>query len=225
MDSDGDVGDHGANARMPAAPPLLAIAIALSEPALPAAPPAAEAPARPAAAPPRARHDCDCTHGGTHKEHTRNLVGAKFYNINIFEVGSRDEAGELEPGTRPVTVYPMLGAGLFYERELVRNWLEIELNVLFLTDPHATIVPIELFFKKPWHVHRSVTPYVGAGPTLDILLEERRPFVFFGLSATAGAYFWITRSFGFDLDIAYTLVFERIPAHELGLGFGPVIHF
>ncbi|MEZ4449250.1 MAG: hypothetical protein R3B09_07200 [Nannocystaceae bacterium] len=168
---------------------------------------------------------CRCVYGGDHKVHTRNLVGFKFYNVNIFQVGERDEVGEPIPGSAALTIYPMFGAGLFYERELIRNWLEIEINVLVLADARAKIVPFELYLKKPFHVHRRLTPYVGVGPTLDLLFEERRPFPFFGLGAVVGAYFWATKSLGFDVDLGYTLVFEERPAHDLNLGFGPVLHF
>lgn len=208
---------------------LLAAAVALATPPGHEGPQPPSAPATPAPASAAThshhRPDCGCRYGGDHREHSRNLIGAKFYNVNIFQAGERDEAGDEVTGERSFAVYSLLGAGVFYEREVVPDWLELELNVLVLTDRRATVVPFEFFFKKSWHASRRATPYIGVGPTLDLLFEAGRAHPFFGLSATAGSYVWISRSFGIDLDIGYSAVFERHVAHELNLGVGPVFQF
>ncbi len=156
------------------------------------------------------------THGGQTKQHTQNLVGAKA--LTALAV-TRGHDGEAAGAT------PHYGVSVYYERELVADWLELELNVATLTAPEGLHLPVDLLFKKPFHVSRHVTPYLAVGPALEARFEAARSIAG-GVTAATGVYIWFTRYFGIDLEIDYTLLktgegLEHVPA----LGFGPAAHF
>lgn len=157
-----------------------------------------------------------CVYGGEHKEHTANLLGAKGLALTTI-TPARETTGP--------TAVPHFGASLFYERELVTGWLELELNVALVSAPGGLAIPIDLLFKKPFHASRHVTPYVGLGPALEVeVLEDTE--VFGGVTAATGLYIWVSRFVGFDIELDYTARFSAEGmAHGVGGGVGPVVHF
>ncbi|MCA9691006.1 MAG: hypothetical protein R3A51_09580 [Nannocystaceae bacterium] len=159
--------------------------------------------------------DC-CDHGGHHKEHTRNLLGVKAMAVGAI-TGPEGERG--------VEAVAHGGGGIFYERELIQNWLEIEPNVGILSAPGGVLIPLDLLLKKPFHVHHKVTPYLGVGPAIEFLIAEERG-VFGGVTATVGLYVWFGKHVGIDIELSYSLVFERGRlVHNPAGGVGPVVHF
>ena len=184
-------------------------------------------PSGPAVASTSEPHDCRdaedpgicvdrCIYGGEHKEHTANLMGTKGLALTTI-TPARDGEGP--------SAVPHFGASLFYERELVTGWLELEFNVALVSAPGGLAIPIDVLLKKPFHVNRHVTPYIGLGPAFEIeVLEE--PEFFGGVTAATGLYVWFSRTVGIDVELDYTARFGREGvAHGMGGGMGPVIHF
>lgn len=146
----------------------------------------------------------------------KNLVGAKGLGALAITRG-RAGAG-LETASH-------FGVSSFYEREVVARWLDLELNVGVFSATGGVHVPVDLLFKKAFHVHRRATPYLGAGPTLETRLEDERSLVG-GLTASAGVYVWVTKNFGIDVELDYTLHFtDEGREHVPTFGVGPAAHF
>ncbi|MGB1016197.1 MAG: hypothetical protein ACPG4T_18825 [Nannocystaceae bacterium] len=159
-----------------------------------------------------------CTHGGHHKAHTWSLIGARFAVITVVgPPGSRADGGRL------VSVHPGITAS--YELQVIPNWLEIELAAGVLAYPEGALFPIDLLFKKPFHIHHKFTPYIAVGPSLEVILAASRE-VLPGVGGRVGAYIWLTKHFGFDIEAGYNSVFEPVGvAHDIIGEIGPVVHF
>ncbi|MCA9658300.1 MAG: hypothetical protein KC486_08145 [Myxococcales bacterium] len=173
------------------------------------------------------KEGCDdesCVHGGHHKKHTRNLLGAKALMVSsLAETGTApmSEHGDPEPG-HVAAIHP--GVVVFYERELIAEWLELELNVGMVSSHEGLRVPIDLLAKKPFHLAKRATLYLGVGPSLELFTDGQPPLG--GVTGGLGSYLWFTRSFGVDVEIDYTAHF-LLPGieHVVTAGLGPVLHF
>ncbi|MEZ4383643.1 MAG: hypothetical protein R3A79_20090 [Nannocystaceae bacterium] len=172
-------------------------------------------------------HGCDhesCAHGGHRKKHTKNLLGAKALLVSsLAETGTApmSEHGDPEPGHVAGT-HP--GVVVFYEREVVAEWLELELNVGMVSSHEGVRVPIDLLLKKPFHAAKRATFYVGVGPSLELFTDGQPPLG--GITGGLGSYLWFTHNFGVDLEVDYTAHF-LLPGleHVVTAGLGPVLHF
>jgi hypothetical protein len=170
---------------------------------------------------------CDderCLHGGHAKRHTRNLLGAKALLVgSLAETGTApmSEHGDPEPG-HVAAIHP--GVVVFYEREIIAEWLELELNVGMVSSHEGLRVPIDLLAKKPFHAAKRATLYIGIGPSLELFTDGQPPLG--GVTGGLGSYLWFTHNFGVDLEIDYTAHF-LLPGieHVVTAGLGPVLHF
>ncbi|MEM9691007.1 MAG: hypothetical protein AAGA56_00545 [Myxococcota bacterium] len=155
-------------------------------------------------------------HLGQHHEDHPNLIGSR---VGLWGVAER-EHGE--------TVYrPGFFVGLSYERVILHDWLEVEVSVPLATleaEEPELIMPMDLHFKLPFHPDPSLSPYLAAGPALDLILRPDLE-VFPGISFAVGTYWWITDRIGFDFEVDYNLVFEDELVHELLFATGPVYRF
>lgn len=159
-----------------------------------------------------------CGHGGHHKVHTWSLIGARFSVVTV--VGPK---GSGTDGGRRVSVHPGVSAG--YELQVIPDWLEIELTAGAHAYPKGALLPIDLLFKKPFHTHHRVTPYIAIGPSVEFIFAHTRN-VYAGVGGRAGTYLWVTKHFGFDIEAGYNAVFEHGQvAHDIVAEVGPVVHF
>lgn len=160
-------------------------------------------------------HDAQAEHHPT----TRNLLGVRIGYLHA--AFNRDGSLVRIPG---------ILAGLSYERTLIPRWLEIEISApvaVLLEEEHTIVaVPIDVHFKKPFHLSPRVTPYVGIGPALDIEVAPEVK-VFYGGSLAVGGYVWFNDSVGLDVEADYNLVVkdDRTLGQELFLAAGPVVRF
>ncbi len=159
-------------------------------------------------------HEVPDEHPGRRHAEYPNLVGAKLGYLSLWEP---------EPeGTRYV---PAGFVGVFAERAVVHNWLEVELTagVGFTADKLS--IPIDLHFKKPFHPTHWLAPYVGVGPLLAVVLEPRAR-LWWGATTTVGAYVWLGERIGLDVELDYNIaVFRRAVGHDLLVAVGPVGRF
>lgn len=158
-------------------------------------------------------HD-DMGHGRRHAMHP-NLFGAKFGYISLFA----PHEGEYEH-------VPLGYAGLFYERSVIHNWLEIELTVAGAFGARELAMPVDLYFKKPFHPAPWITPYFGGGPHLDVIFQPDGPLVLGGACLTLGFYAWFSERWGIDFDIDYAVAANRaLVFHDVLAAIGPVARF
>lgn len=161
------------------------------------------------------RDDVSEDHPGHRHALHPNLIGAKFGYISLF-------APSHEGGYEHL---PLGYAGLFYERSVIHNWLEIELTVAGAAGAEEIGIPIDIYFKKPFHPSPRITPYIGLGPHLDMLLKpERRLLV--GGCVTVGSYIWFSMRWGMDIDLDYAFATNRGDVfHDVLLAVGPTARF
>lgn len=164
----------------------------------------------------------DLEHGGEVKEHTENLLGVKALALLLIGPPAEEHEGESEGRE----VSPRFGGSVFYERELVQNWLEFEIQIGLVGGGGMFIMPIDVLLKKPFHVNHRVTPYIGGGPALEALFVNGEQEVVGGLTAAAGVYVWFSKYAGIDVEVDYTLVFSEHGIEQAPcIGVGPVFHF
>jgi hypothetical protein len=100
------------------------------------------------------------------------------------------------------------GISVYYERNLIAGWLEIEPAIAAFWVEDETVVPIEVLLKKPFHANHVVNPYAGLGPELALLFTPHGNRARFGLKFVGGSYFWFREGpWGLDVEIAYVLLF------------------
>jgi hypothetical protein len=131
--------------------------------------------------------------------------------------------------------FPHWGVAGFAEAPAVEGLLDVELGLRCLSAKNAFVVPIDLLFKHSFKFSRLFEPYVGFGPTLVIEREHKEreetasgepeskqhSFVFWGVAASAGSYFWVRPEYGVFAELDYNCVWEHgSPVHELGFTVG-----
>lgn len=154
--------------------------------------------------------------GHRHAEHP-NLVGTKLGYVAFFARGPDEVAGYQHQ--------PNFYGGLFYERSVIHEWLEIELAVGTTAGPEEVSLPIDLYFKKPFHPSPRATNYVGAGPVVAMIFRpERRLLV--GGNLTFGAYLWFSERWGLDLDLDLAAAATRGEVvFDVLVATGPTLRF
>jgi len=163
-----------------------------------------------------------CVYGGDHKPHTRNLLGSKALFVTALGTTGAEGDAHGHGAEGPVTNF---GVSIFYERELVPKWLEVELNVGLIDGAAGMQIPIDILLKKPFHLSRRLTPYIGLGPSIELFARGDRPPLP-GVTGGIGVYLWLSRDFGLDLEIDYTAHFLSPGLEHVNtLGLGPVLHF
>ncbi len=174
-------------------------------------------------------HHGERDHGGELKEHTENLLGAKAIALFLFAPTPAPEGegeGEHAEDAGGYEFHPRFGASVFYERELLQNRLEFEIQIGLVGGGGMYIMPTDILLKKPFHVNHRVTPYIGAGPALEAVFADGEQEVVVGLTSAVGVYVWFSKYAGIDVELDYTLVFsEHGLEHAPCIGVGPVFHF
>jgi hypothetical protein len=118
------------------------------------------------------------------------------YSLGWTGDWSRDEGMRFGGATAGVEINP------------IENWLSIEPSVSAIYAKHATEMPIEVAFRKPWQLTPQVELMAGVAP------EVVRRFgpggeTFGGVSFGAHVMVWPRRNIGWFAESAYELVFPR----------------
>jgi hypothetical protein len=125
------------------------------------------------------------------------------------------------------------GFEISYERTLIENWLSIELAKPFLFTHDRFDSPFDLKLKLI-HRWKFVEPYVGTGLTLNVRvfeaereeIEGRNKDLSFGIVATTGCAFWVSRRWGLEVEAGYAFIpVGHVVNHEITAGFGPLLAF
>jgi hypothetical protein len=95
----------------------------------------------------------------------------------------------------------------------IEHWLELEIGVSVIAHPGGAEIPVDLLFKKPWRISRTVEFMAGIGPELIHSTAEHQTF--WGLSAVADLMVWPRQNLGWYLEPAIERTFEP-GAHETG---------
>jgi len=111
------------------------------------------------------------------------------------------------------------GGGIFAEVMVIPEWLEIELEVRIFSG-HGTSLPIDLLFKKPFHLSSKTDFFLGVGPTVVPVFAPGGNTTHFGGAFVAGIYYWLTPHLGVVLEADYNLISSHGAVHELGSGVG-----
>jgi hypothetical protein len=150
-------------------------------------------------------------HRSPHMEDSANIVGLKAGIVNSFNRERHAVGG---------------GFSLFYERNLIPGWLEIEAASSAIWIENETVIEFDLFAKKPFHVNEVVNPYVGLGPNVSIIIAPHETRTRFGIHATAGSYFWFGGdAWALDVEVLYLMLFADILTHDLTVEVGPAFRF
>ena len=144
-------------------------------------------------------------------EETANIVGLKGGAAGSFNKEVHATGG---------------GLNVFYERNVISGWLEIEAAVSTFWLGNETVVEFDFFAKKPFHINEVVNPYFALGPNVSILMAPEETRTRFGIHATAGSYFWFGGDvWALDVEVAYLLLFDDILTHGLAVEVGPAFRF
>jgi len=161
----------------------------------------------------------DSGSSSSHHKERPNLVGLRVGYLGVSEAAAADEREFLS----------FVFVGVSYERTLIHERLEAEVSVpvaLPTGDEGNTTMPIDLHFKVPFHPIESLSPYVAAGPSLELVFADAQTEALFGLSFAAGTYCWFTPRVGVDVEVDYNLVFrDGEQDHEILVAVGPVLRF
>ena len=144
--------------------------------------------------------------------HYHNLFGVRAIGVAAFEQGERDAT-------------PEGGFGLAYERTLIQRWLELEVstNALFAED--GVVLPLDIVFKKPFHVSHRFDPFLGLGAVVAFGVGEER-FGAPGAIASGGMYVWASPRWGASFELDFAAVREpHAWLYELEFAMGPVLRF
>jgi hypothetical protein len=85
--------------------------------------------------------------------------------------------------------------------------------VSVIPHPGGAEIPVDLLFKKPWRISRTVEFMAGVGPELIHSTVEHRTF--WGLSAVGDLMVWPRQNVGWYLEPGIERTFER-GAHGMG---------
>lgn len=167
---------------------------------------------------PPALHEVDESHPGHRHAEYPNLFGAKAGTMTVFEP---IEEGGIEP-------FPAFIVGLFYERTLIHDWLEMEISVPFavgFAEETFYYIPIDIHLKKPFHPSPKLAPYIAVGPAFDWILTPQMRLLFGG-SFALGSYVWPKERLGMDIEFDYNVVATpHGAAHEFIFAAGPAYRF
>ena len=108
----------------------------------------------------------------------------------VFEVGAEGDWSKAE-GFHT-------GGTFAFEVTPIEHWLELEFGVSVIPHPGGVEVPLDVLFKKPWRISRSVEFMVGVGPELIHSTAEHRTF--WGLSVVGDLMVWPSKNVGWYLE-------------------------
>jgi hypothetical protein len=149
-------------------------------------------------------HADEHEHG--HKTHAAGIMG-------VYAAGFHDEE-----------VVHHGGVGLFYKILAIPEWLLVEVAAKTVFGEHGTHVPLELSFRKPFHIGEHLHLAPGIGPLLIFAFHEGETETVFGIGGGLGVSYWLTSWGGVKMEIGYELHLGEELSHELvvaaGLVFG-----
>ena len=108
----------------------------------------------------------------------------------VFEIGAETDWSRSEGAHT--------GGTFAFEVTPIEHWLELEFGVSVIPHPGGVEVPVDVLFKKPWRISRTVEFMAGVGPELIHSTAERRTF--WGLSAIGDLMMWPSRNVGWYLE-------------------------
>jgi len=150
-------------------------------------------------------------HRSPHMEETANIVGLKGGVVNSFNKEGHAVGG---------------GFSLFYERNMIPGWLEIEAASSAAWIENETVIELDVFAKKPFHANEVVNPYLGLGPNVSIIIAPQETRTRFGIHATAGSYFWFGGdAWALDVEVLYLMLFGDNLTHDFTVEVGPAFRF
>lgn len=117
-----------------------------------------------------------------------------------------------------------VGVGFFAETELIHHWVELEATARIFVGEGDTHVPLELIFKKPFHLFPQGHVFLGVGPAAVVVAGGKKGGTHFGGVASLGTLLWSTPTVGFITEAYYSALDDHGLSHEFGLNIGIAHH-
>jgi hypothetical protein len=124
----------------------------------------------------------------------------------VFEVGMENDWSKVD-GLH-------FGGTFAFEVTPIEHWLELEVGASVIPRSGGVEIPVDVLFKKPWRISRSVEFMAGIGPELIYSTMEHRTSL--GLSAVGDLMVWPRPNIGWYLEPGIERTFAR-GAHQTGL--------
>lgn len=100
------------------------------------------------------------------------------------------------------------GGSLFVEWEAIDRWLELELGASVLAAEGGVEVPIDLLFKKPFRLSRSIEVMVGLGPEVVRVSTPAKKTTLIGVEFAVDFMLWPSQHVGLWVEPTYGVVFN-----------------
>ena len=160
------------------------------------------------------------------------LIAATLLLAASAQAGEKKEkeaAAELEIGAAVEWAIPGGGTGfggsIGIEYTLIKEWLEVELEVSPLFGAGRADWDTELIFKKPFEVSDKLEVMPGIGPAWLYTVSHGQSSSSLGAVALLDLQIWPTpeRNFGWFIEPSYTYDFGREHEQSIGVTFGLLI--
>ncbi len=118
-----------------------------------------------------------------------------------------------------------LSPGIAVEATPIEDWLELEAGITPTFTNHSTEWDVDLLFKKPWTLSKTVEFMFGVGPVLIHLKDNDVITNSVGGEIAGDFMFWpfAKRRFGFYLEPAYEYSFGQGHEQSVGISGGLLI--
>jgi hypothetical protein len=143
------------------------------------------------------------------------------------EAREREHAFILEIG--PAAEWPLHGEKANYggtvavEKEVIENWLELELGVTMSGTNGRPVLGLDLLFKKPFHLSPRWEFMIGAGPSFERPLD-RSGHTSKGAEFALDFMFWPYQNIGWYVEPSWTIM-PATGKNSLGATGGLLIGF
>jgi hypothetical protein len=125
-------------------------------------------------------------------------VPADVDHALVFELGAESDLSTAEGlhtgGTFAIEVTP------------IENWLELEFGVSVIPHPGGVEIPVDVLFKKPWRISRTVEFMAGVGP--ELIYSTVAHTTYWGLSVVGDLMVWPSKNVGWYLEPGLERTFE-----------------
>ena len=141
----------------------------------------------------------------------------------------KEAPAELEIGAAAEWAIPGggvgVGASVGIEYTLLKDWLEVELEVSPLFGAGRTDWDTEFIFKKPFELSDTLEVMPGIGPAWLYTTSHGQSTSSLGAVALVDVQIWPSpeRNFGWFIEPSYTYDFGREHEQSLGVTFGLLI--